>query len=162
MGAKRYYETNWGSCELRSWLNGEFAAAAFAEEELARIPVVTVSHPKYYKTLYSFFFGDATCEDRVFLLSKQEVERYLTDENDMAARLTDYALAQARESDVCALRNYGSWWLRTTVRQGYGAHCFYIYNSVHNGKPLGPMVSPMGAEVWSRDVGVRPAMWYQL
>lgn len=164
MGAKSYYETNWGSCELRSWLNGEFCTAAFTGEELTRIPAVIVSHPEFYKTLYSFFSGDVTCEDRIFLLSKAEVERYLTDENDMAARLTDHALAQARESDVCPLRNHGAWWLRTTVREGYGASSLYVLNSVHTIRGqtfVSVRIGSSGAKVWSRDVGVRPAMWYQ-
>lgn len=159
LSGQEYYETNWGSCELRQWLNGAFFSNTFAAEEAAHIPAVSVTHPSYYMTLYSSFPGTGQTEDRIFLLSKEEVEQYLPKQSDRAALLTEYARGQAR--DVCALRNYGAWWLRTTVRNGYGAHCLYVYNSVHREKFLGAIISSMGAGVWSTDVGVRPAMWYQ-
>lgn len=154
-----YYETNWGDCELRQWLNGEFARTAFTAEELTHIPVVTVDHPSIYRTLHSFFSGREQVEDRIFLLSEEEVNRYLTNKTDRLALLTDYAHSQAKDKDVCPLRNYGAYWLRNTVNSGYGAHARYIYNSVFRDKLLGGLVE--SATVWSTDVGVRPAMWYQ-
>lgn len=157
MGAKSYDETNWGDCELRQWLNGTFAQTAFTVEELAHIPVVTVAYPTIYKTLHSFFRGTGQVENQIFLLSEEEVKQYLTEENDRLALLTDYARSRAK--DVCPLRNYGAYWLRTTERMGYGAHAQYIYNSVFRDKLLGASVGAAG--VWSTDIGVRPAMWYQ-
>lgn len=159
MGYKDYYETDWGNCELRSWLNGEFADSAFSAEELAHIPTVTVEYNTVYKTLHSFYRGTEKSEDRIFLLSEEECRKYLSDEDDRVARLTEYARTQAQ--DVCPQRNYGAWWLRTIIRDGYGGHSLYVYNFVRDGQLVSAILSPTGAEAWSRDVGVRPAMWYQ-
>lgn len=154
--AQGYYETDWKSCELRSWLNGEFAAAAFSQEELARIPSSSVTYNQIYKTLHSFFQGEKQTEDKIFLLSEVQLQKYLPNEADRAAILTDHAQAQLK---ACPHRAWGSWWLCASVRYGYGAHCKYVNNCVRDGKFLGTTIGETA--VWAGDVGVRPAMWYQ-
>lgn len=154
--AESYYETDWESCELRQWLNGEFAAAAFSEEELSRIIPTTVPYKRIYKTLYSFFRGEGETEDRIFLLSEDQLKTHLPNEADRAAILTDHAKAQLK---ACPYRAWGSWWLCESVRYGYGAHCKYVNNSVWGEKFLGTVLSE--ASVWATDVGVRPALWYK-
>ena len=154
--AEGYYETDWESCELRQWLNGEFAAAAFSGEELAHIPSTSVTFTRIYKTLYSFFRGESTAEDRIFLLSEDQMKKYLPSEADRAAILTDHAKAQLK---ACPHRAWGSWWLCESVHYGYGAHCRYVNNCVWNEKFLGTTLGE--AAVWSNDVGIRPALWYK-
>ena len=154
--AEGYYETDWESCELRQWLNGEFAAAAFSGEELARIPGTAVTYTRIYKTLYSFFRGEAQTEDKLFLLSAAQLKKYLPSEANRAAILTDHAMAQLK---ACPHRAWGSWWLCESVHFGYGAHCRYVNNCVWNEKFLGTTLGETA--VWSGDVGVRPAMWYK-
>lgn len=153
--AQGYYETDWESCELRQWLNGEFAAA-FSGEELAHIPSTAVTYTQIYKTLYSFFRGEKQTEDRIFLLSEDQLKKHLPNEADRAAILTDHAKAQL---NPCPYRAWGSWWLCESVRYGYGAHCKYVNNSVWGEKILGTVIGE--ASVWSTDVGVRPALWYK-
>ena len=150
-----YYETDWKTCELRQWLNGEFAAS-FTEEELAHIPAVSVSYVEIYKTLHSFFQGEEKVEDRFFPLSEEELKKYVPSEGDRVAVLSDHAKTQFTKA--VPYRAWGSWWLRTSVRYGYGAHCKYVNNCVRSEKLLGTVISETA--VWSAEVGVRPAMWY--
>lgn len=154
--AQGYYETDWESCELRRWLNGKFAAAAFSEEDLSHITAATVPYNRFYMTLHSFFRGEGETEDRIFLLSEAQLKRHLPKEADRAAILTNHAQAQRK---ACPHRAWGSWWLCESVRYGYGAHCKYVNNCVRDGKFLGTTIGE--AAVWAGDVGVRPAMWYK-
>lgn len=156
---KDYMETNWGNCELRQWLNGEFLSCAFTEDERNHIPVSDVLYPTFYKTLHSRYPGESTCQDRIFLLTQGQARLYLS-EADQIARLTDHALAQANTIAVNPLKMYGAWWLRTTIGQGFDGSCLYVYNSVF-GEKLYAMISSMGADFTARDIGVRPAVWYQ-
>lgn len=64
----------WETWDLRAWLNNEFMAAAFMEEEQARIPTVTV--PAHEARGFEGNPGNDT-QDQVFLLSSAEVEKYL-------------------------------------------------------------------------------------
>ena len=151
--AQGYYETDWESCELRSWLNGDFAAAAFSEEELSHITASAVPYNRCYMTLHSFLRGEGETEDRIFLLNEAQLKSHLPKEADRAAILTDHAKEQLK---ACPHRAWGSWWLCESVR--YGAHCKYVNNCVRDGKFLGTTIGE--AAVWAGDVGVRPAMWY--
>jgi hypothetical protein len=64
----------WETCTLRKWLNDDFINSAFSADEKAIIPTVTVSADK--NPQYSTYPGKAT-QDQVFLLSINEVEKYL-------------------------------------------------------------------------------------
>ncbi len=76
----------WETCTLRSWLNNSFIRVAFSAAEQARIPTVQVSADNTY-------YGNATL-DRIFLLSINEVKKYLGSYNERS------------------IRNL-KWWLRT-------------------------------------------------
>ena len=65
--------TNWNDCELRKWLNNEFYNTAFNDEEKAKIQT------------YS------TTNDKVFLLSKDECEKYFPTEESRIKVLTKQA-----------------------------------------------------------------------
>lgn len=156
---KDYMETNWGTCDLRRWLNGTFFQQAFSEEEQRHIPESDVLYPTFYKTLHSRFPGEDTCRDRVFLLTQGQAKIYLSEE-DRIARLTDHARTQAGNGNVSPLRQYGAWWLRTTLGQGFDGSCMYVYNFVGK-QSTGAILASGGAGFTTRDIGVRPAIWYQ-
>jgi len=153
-----YYETGWRECELRNWLNGAFAESVFTPEEFAHIPPVTHSYVSVYKTLHSFFKGDEQTQDRVFLLSEEEFFRFLTDSRDRIGVPTQQ-LARRWTYTGPHPELFGQryqWWLRDSVRIGYGAHCKAVGNTGADAAPG----KDYGPSVWSKDVGVRPAVWY--
>ena len=84
-------ETNWQSCSIRAWLNGEFLSSAFTEDEAnciikTTIPNGTDEAPQKEK------WNPATCgdtDDSVFLLSYQEYWKYLR--NQSSTKGTEYA-----------------------------------------------------------------------
>ena len=103
-----YESVMWATCTLRKWLNGEFYDTAFNEEEkglIALTKVKNADNPKYGTD------GGKDTEDRVFLLSLGEAERYFEDDEDRRAFPTEYAIAQ----DVYVDRDLGTvwWWLRS-------------------------------------------------
>lgn len=65
--------TDWENCSLRKWLNGEFLEMAFTEKEQERILVSELQNEdnQMYGTS-----GGAKTQDKVYLLSEQEVEQY--------------------------------------------------------------------------------------
>ena len=103
-----YESVMWATCTLRKWLNGEFYDTAFNEEEkglIALTKVKNADHPTYGTE------GGKDTEDRVFLLSLGEAERYFEDDEDRRAFPTEYAIAQ----DVYVNDDLGTvwWWLRS-------------------------------------------------
>lgn len=63
-----YRRMNWSSCSLRRWLNGEFIEDAFNEAEKSLIKTSRLSNN-----------AGADTRDRVYLLSIDEVRKYLPD-----------------------------------------------------------------------------------
>ena len=97
----------WESCTLREWLNEDFLNAAFTQEERAALAVVNV--PAGVNPKYSTDFGGDT-QDRVYLLSIDEAERFFTSDEDRVCGTSAYASARgARTNDTGACW----WWLRS-------------------------------------------------
>lgn len=93
-----YTKSGWNSCTLRKWLNGEFMETSFDDEERA---LVLTRHNENN-------IGPAT-DDKAFLLSVDEAQRYFKENSDRRCRPSPYALKQgAFESG-----GYGWWWLRS-------------------------------------------------
>lgn len=87
--------TLWGDSDVRNWLNRDFAAAAFTEEERKHIAETQVS--------------DST--DRVFLLDEAQIKKYLTE--PYLCKATPYALATG--AYVNEKTNTSSWLVRTDL-----------------------------------------------
>lgn len=108
---KRYNKTytgiTWENCSLRKWLNEEFFKEAFTEEEQERIQKVTNNNPdnEYYRTK-----GGNDTEDRIFLLSIDEVKEYFRSDEAMIKKATPYAKKSGADTN-----SSGScwWWLRS-------------------------------------------------
>ena len=134
----------WEHCSLRAWLNNSFLNTAFTPGEQAAIAVKTIITPdnKEYGTA-----GGNNTSDKVFLLSVDEVERYLTSNSARATTATNYAKAQGTGVD-----NNGNarWWLRTP---GYD-QVYASYVADHGKLYYDYAVSNPN--------GVRPAMWVNL
>ena len=82
----------WENCSLRSWLNGEFLETAFTPEEKSSV-LTTVLDNSGVNPEYRYTDGSAATEDKVFLLSHDEVILYLSTED---LRLCEKSLPQLR------------------------------------------------------------------
>ena len=133
----------WAECTLRGWLNGEFYDTAFNEEEKGRIALTEVEnkdHPQYGTE------GGEDTEDRIFLLSLEEADRYFEDDEDRWAFPTEYAVAKG----IWVWEKTGTvwWWLRSPGYHGRSAAEVSSFGAlIYN-----------GASVYNYKDGVRPAL----
>lgn len=123
----------WETCSLRAWLNEDFINDVFSPSEQKYILTTTVSNPD--NPDYGTEGGNDT-EDKIFLLSIDEVNMFFPDE-------------KARHRD-------SNWWLRSPgsssngaasiAKDGWATSGGYIYHD------------------WRVDsvFGVRPVMWIKL
>lgn len=132
---KQYHEANaaitWGNCTLRKWLNDEYLNSAFSDSERKAILSTTVVNKD--NAAYGTAGGNDTT-DYIFLLSIDEVKKYLS---------TD-------EARVATYKDGGAdwWWLRSPGRLSNSAADVYSHGSV---SASGNRVRNYG--------GVRPAFW---
>lgn len=105
----------WDTCSLRSWLNETFFNEAFSESEQAIIK--TTNLVAYTNTNSGTKLGEDT-NDKVFLLSVDEVNKYFT--SDEAKMCAPTAHAVANGADFYMMDSYKidgvsacCWWLRT-------------------------------------------------
>ena len=78
----------WETCSLRKWLNSTFVEDAFSSEEQEMIPTVTVitdKNPDHDTN------PGRDAQDRVFLLSIQEAEKYFASEEERKCKPSPYA-----------------------------------------------------------------------
>ena len=138
----KYENVTWENCTLREWLNEDFFNAAFSEGEKTMIHMVTVSADKnpYYHTSP----GNAT-QDKVFLLSITEANRYFKSDEARACVLTSYAKKNGAYTK-------GGWWLRSP------GHSQDVAVSVN----YGGNIDSYGDAVIFNSNCVRPAMWIDL
>ena len=137
----------WETCSLRSWLNGAFFDTAFDGDEQARIPAVTVSADR--NPAHGTDAGSATT-DKVFLLSCDEVIRYLPANGSRLCRPTSFAVLHgAYVNNVTG----GCWWLLRTP----GAD----RNGAAGVKTTGELCAD-GSYSNPNDDAVRPAIWITL
>lgn len=115
---------NWSNCYLRTWLQTDFYFVAFDQTEQNAILTTRNSTPLYANASGSP--GPET-SDQVFVLSPQEVERYLPNRNDRAVRATSYALSRGASTKVDG-NSY--WWLRSY--SDYSTQRVQIINSQCN------------------------------
>ena len=130
LDAKRFgTSNNWDSSEIRQWLNGEFYNSAFSGDEKARI--------------ISFNLED------VFLLSREEAEKYFADDDARKCKPTSYAEAKGAltEDNGC-----GYWWLRSP-NPNNGNEVYFVN--------CGGGIWDCGS-IYFYNYSVRPALWINL
>ena len=130
----------WETCTLRKWLNSEFINAAFTAEEQKKIQETTVTADKNPK--YDTDPGRDTT-DKIFLLSINEVNQYLTSKGDRICAPTAYAKSQGA---------WSSWRLRSP---GSRRNSTTFVNSKGD-------VDPSAFCPNSHRECVRPALWISL
>ena len=95
----------WKDELLRSFLNNSFYKVAFSDSEREQIVLSTIQNPKNEVTNNG---GGPDTKDHVFLLSIDEVEKYMPTESSRCASITKYAYRQRY-----AKRTFWHWELRT-------------------------------------------------
>ncbi len=163
----RYANETWETCSLRTWLNEDFFAAAFTEEEQQLILLTSVDNGP--GQLFDFTAvsssthktkGGNDTEDRIFLLSSTEANDYFgvaygETENSIArVQPTEYAIAKG----AVASTNYvtvndapsGWWWLRSPGGSQDRAACVFTDGSLDD------------RNIDWGNATVRPVMWISL
>lgn len=156
-----YTSVTWETCTLRTWLNGTFYNKAFSSAEQAAILTTNVDNSK--NQCYSGWStsGGNNTQDKVFLLSYAEANKYFGVEywkntgarDNVKSRVapTPYAIAQGAytsSSNMTADSNVaGWWWLRSPG--SYQSSAAYV----------SPNGSLRDHNVDSGSASVRPALW---
>ncbi|MBR2570550.1 MAG: hypothetical protein IKE30_00240 [Clostridia bacterium] len=164
LDSKRYNEKaekiTWEQCSLRTWLNEDFLNAAFSAKEQESILLTGVDNGKsqgYWNTE-----GGNDTQDRVFLLSYAEANRYLGVSRDGKTNKTGRAAptAYAKAAGASPSSKYKTpdgkasdwWWLRSPGSKQSSAADVHNDGSLRN--------SPQS--VRSGGGCVRPALWIDL
>lgn len=139
-------DVTWENCTLRKWLNGEFLNDAFNATEQKAIcrTIVKAGNNPLYDT-----DPGADTEDRVFLLSILEAEKFFGSNNERICTATEAAInngAKVMNAKACW------WWLRSPGHQRDSAAHVYYGGSVGCG----------GQDVNFDFYAVRPALWVNL
>ena len=159
---------SWETCGLREWLNETFLGKAFSTEDQYKIAQVINKNsiPPWQEYAVGFPPSNApvTSEndtvDRIFLLSKDEAEKYFSSDEDRQCIATAYAEAHGAKNEITSIFKPGaeyrvSWWLRSVlgVFGGEGSwpswHAMYIFPAGHF----------YGIFVNYKYHAVRPALW---
>ena len=102
-----YKNITWENCSLRTWLNETFLNTAFNTDEQIMISTINLSADKDLE--YDTNPGNVT-QDKVFLLSMTEAEKYFDTNSARKCQGTEYCYAQgAYEAD----NGNCFWWLRS-------------------------------------------------
>ena len=148
-----YENKTWAQCTLRTWLNVTFLKEAFSSEEQSLIATTNVTADKTPQ--YSTIPGNAT-NDKVFLLSAIEAEKYFTSDQDRQAASTVYAIARGAwtSNDYQTVSGEAAcwWWLRSPGRSQSRAAAVDIGGSLYCA----------GRNVNRAGDCVRPALWINL
>ncbi len=136
----------WETGELRAWLNGEFLDAAFDAKENNKIVESKVTTPDNaeHKTA-----GGNDTNDKVFILSIEEAEKFFVKDEDRRSKATDYAKDKGLKasSDQLYLGN-SAWWLRSPGRSSTDASYVNVDGRIYNSIPVDNAVP-----------GIRPVIW---
>ena len=137
------YRGQWDVSTMRSFLNNSFFDMAFDEEEKVLICPASISTPAT-KDLFETSKDVPDTVDKVFLLSYQELVKYLPRQADWKTEVTPFAA----EADPDKYKS-GDWWLR------------------NNGeREVDLIVMRQNYAVWSwramDEAYVRPAIWVDL
>ena len=133
----------WDRCALRGWANGHFLTSAFRGREQDLLEPAALAAPIWGGK------DEVRTVDRVFCLSKEEVELLLHNDDWRIAESTAYARSNGANNGE---RGACFWWLRTTAAKG--AVCAVSTQ----GRP----VTNKGPASALTQVGVRPAIWLKL
>lgn len=138
----KFADVTWETCSLREWMNTDFISTAFSEDEQSLISMVKVSADKnpYYDTAQG-----GTTNDKIFLLSLDEIHKFFETEEKRVSEPTRYVCRKGLPGDeIWGLRTLGNKSTRVTYVNSSTGDTFVDGRSVSN------------------TMGIRPAMWIDL
>ncbi|MCQ2383155.1 MAG: DUF6273 domain-containing protein [Clostridia bacterium] len=144
---KDYADITWENCTLRQWLNNEFVNQAFDDNEKQKIVEVNNSNPD--NVVFKNSGGNNT-NDKVFLLSNEEVIKYYDSKDGKCRKPTEYALNNGawKDDDSCNC----VWWLRSP-----GDIASTVTNVSYDG-----FIYYSGRNVLDDTCVIIPALWMEL
>jgi len=137
----------WSASSLRAWLNSDFYAAAFTEQEASLILATSVKAERNPQ----FPVGPGVdTVDKVFILSMSELNKYFKNNEARLCKATDYAV-RMRSAGVNDA-GYCWYWVRNPGKNAQFAAVVLRDGSLsYNGRMANDMY-----------VSVRPAMWISI
>ena len=147
---KEVEDITWENSSIRHWLNNEFINEAFTQSEQNKINLTYIYNNDNVQ--YGTKGGNNT-QDKIFLLSLDEVNKYLPNENQRAIKVSEYA--KKRGAYVCELSRCsgnGFWRLRSP-----GGEQYYAALVADDGK-----IIAMGDYADDNNYPVRPALYINL
>lgn len=149
---EEYVDVTWETCTLRSWLNNEFYNTAFSASEKNSIRttnVVNNDNPSYGTE------GGNNTQDKVFLLSIDEANKYFSSDEARKCVPTDYAVANGtHQDDYYTVGAEGTCWWRLRSPGSNLGDAALVYS--------GGVVDFIGDGVFYDFYGVRPALWINI
>lgn len=133
-------EITWENCTLRKWLNEDFYKNAFTDSERARIVLSKITNPD--NDVYVTEGGNDT-EDRLFLLSLQEIDKYFPGGRQKVS---------AKRIRITFDGNIACWWLRSPGFDSFDAATVGFEGDVLD----------LGLSVELNRLSVCPAFWINL
>jgi hypothetical protein len=166
-------KTTWEGSELRAYLNGAFYNT-FGEGDKKLIAQKKIPNPD---NLWYYSKGGKDTQDRIFLLSLEEVDKYFGDSGDYLNKrrktfeegkyiASNDGLWFSNNHDIDRVANYGSegsswWWLRSPGWRDldwiFGNMTYYAASVSHDGS-----VNARGCVFTDSKGGVRPALWLKV
>ena len=151
-GKSFFGHMTWKKSDIRKYLNGDFLHK-FSSQETDMI--LRSSFPNPDNKWYGTSGGDST-DDKVFLLSIDEVVKYFGDSGQLNnRRMHEQTIYDIYDSARVARELNGeaiAWWLRSP-----GVYQFHAALVYANGE-----ISMSGRDVSLSEAGVRPALWLNL
>lgn len=146
----------WDECTLRNWLNQTFLNDAFTSKEQASILSTQINTPANdaYETK-----AIPSTQDKVFLLSIEEVEQYFRIawgesghfyDSSIKAGATDYAISKGLKPED----QNTAWCLRSTGIYGINAYARVTAN--------GDISAHSRSQTDNELIGIRPAIWINI
>ena len=138
-------DADWSSdtsdCSIRPWLNNHFYQDAFTDAERALIKTTRVQCNDVYSNTADK--PTLTVQDKIWFMSKDEVERYLPNLEQRAVQPTDYALFSG-----CVINSNRNcdWWTRTALATDVKTVVVTADGQVNN------------VGIGTKTIGVRPVM----
>ena len=148
-----YKNTTWEKCSLRKYLNGKFFDLLGKENTRISLKNIITNNNPWYGIK-----GGKAANDKIFLLSIEEVVWYFGDSGELINRplnyymINDYMINDQYNRKRIAYDDTGSakgWCLRSPGELG-SYTVFVDYCGIINVK---------GISVYHSDLGVRPALW---
>ena len=141
----------WNSCSLRNWLNDDFLSESFSAEEQEAIIETTISNDSSQGNEEWEPRSVSDTEDKIFLLSYQEIMQYFETGKSRKAQDTEYASSKGnafRQVANVAIKEAG-WWTRSPGEKA-GQICYVETDGKLKSKKI------------TEKATVRPALWLDL